>query len=63
MKMVEPELKMLRISQPVSLLLESLDFVDQALDGAACGAMTEVVEKTGTAHCKGLSNPLEGLDP
>jgi len=54
---------MLRISQPVSLLLESLDFVDQALDGAACGAMTEVVEKTGTAHCKGLSNPLEGLDP
>ncbi len=44
--MVETEFEILRISKPVSLPLEGLDFVYEALDGAAGDAMLEVVEKS-----------------
>ena len=61
--MVEPQFEILRIPEPVSLPFEGFDFIDQALDGAACDAMIEVVQKAGAIRSKGLSNFLEGLDP
>ena len=63
MKVVEPEFKILRISEPVSLPFEGFDLVDQALDGAACDAMIEIVEKSGAVPGKRLPHFLEGLDP
>ncbi len=55
-KMVEPQFEILRIPEAVSLPFEGFDFVDQALDGAACDAVIEVVEKTGAIRGKSLSN-------
>ena len=57
MKVVEPQFKILRIPEPVSLPFEGFDFVDQALDGAAGDAMIEVVEKSGAVRRQG-SFPL-----
>ena len=62
MQVVEAELKILRISESVSLPFESFYFVDQPLDGAAGDAMLEVVEKSGPVGSEGLANSFERLD-
>ncbi len=62
MKVVETEFEILRISEPVSLPFEGLDFVYQTLDGAAGDAMIEVVEKSSSIGPKGLAHSFERLD-
>ena len=63
MEVVEPQFEILRISEPVSLPFESLDFVYQPLYGSAGDAMIEVVEKSSAVDCKGPSDSFEGFDP
>ena len=63
MKVVEPEFKILRISEPVSLPFEGLDFVDETFDGATGDPVIEVVEQPGSIGGKGFSDPFECLDP
>lgn len=53
MKMAAPQFEVLRIPEPLSLPFESLDFVDQALYGAACDAMIEVLESVRTEAARG----------
>ena len=62
MQVVETEFEILRISKPVSLPFEGLDFVYETLDGAAGDAMLEVVEKSGPVGSEGLANSFERLD-
>ncbi len=62
MQVVEAELKILRISESVSLPFESFYFVDQPLDGAAGDAMLEVVEKSCPIGPESFAHSFERLD-
>lgn len=46
MKVVGPEFEILRVAKPVRPPFEGLYFVCQAIDGAACYAVIEIVEKS-----------------
>jgi len=63
MQVVEAQFEVLSIPEPVSLPFESLDFVNQALDGAAGDAVIEVVEEACAVRSKGFPHSLERLDP
>jgi hypothetical protein len=62
MEVVETEFEILRISKPVSLLFERLDFVYETIDGPAGDAMLEVVEKSSPVGPEGLAHPFERLE-
>jgi hypothetical protein len=62
MEVVETEFEILRISKPVSLPFDGFDFVYEALDGTACDAMLEVVEKSSPVGSEGLAHSFERLD-
>jgi hypothetical protein len=62
MEVVETEFEILRISKPVSLPFEGLDFVYETLHGPAGYAMLEVVEESSPVGPEGLAHSFECLD-
>jgi hypothetical protein len=52
MEVVEPEFEIFRIPKPVSLPLEGLDLVYEALHGSTGDTMLEVIEQAGPVGSK-----------
>ena len=64
MELVETEFEILRISKPVGLTFDGLDFVYEALHRSPSqSADIEVVEKSDPVGAKGLAGPYECLYP
>ena len=62
MEVVETEFEIFRISKPVSLPFEGLDFVYETLHGSAGDAMLEVVEKSSPVGPESFAHSFERLD-
>jgi hypothetical protein len=63
MEVVETEFEILRISKPVSLPFDGLDFVYETLDGTTSQSVEiEVVEKSSPVGSEGLAHSFERLD-
>jgi hypothetical protein len=56
MEMVEPEFKILHISEAIGLPFEGLYFVYQALYGTACNAMLEIGQQASSIRSQSFGD-------
>ena len=62
MEVIEAEFEIRRISKPISLPFEGLDFIDEALHCSAGDVVLEVAEKSSPVGSKCLADPYERFD-